>query len=163
MVYVTRQKPAFPKTSETGRLQVQREITYFITILTKNGSKYFCEHGIVAPMIEMLKEIAEKERFLVDVFCFMPDHLHLLVKGCDDQSDLNRFIKYFKQNTGYWFKQSHHKNLWHVSFYDHILRKEETFEDVVRYILNNPVRKGIVSDFKEYRFIGSFTMNIHNL
>jgi len=40
--------------------------------------------------------------------------------------------------------------------YDHVLRKEESIEGVARYILDNPVRKGLVSDYKEYPFSWSF-------
>jgi hypothetical protein len=32
------------------------------------------------------------------------------------------------------------------------LRKEESIEDVAPYILENPVRRGLVSDPKEYPF-----------
>ncbi|OGP72124.1 MAG: hypothetical protein A2W09_02620 [Deltaproteobacteria bacterium RBG_16_50_11] len=86
----------------------------------------------------------------------MPDHLHLLVVGEDDQSNLKKFTNLFKQKSGYWFKKSYNENLWHVSFYDHILRKEESMEDVALYILGNPVRKGLVSDPREYAFSWSF-------
>lgn len=82
----------------------------------------------------------------------MPDHLHLLVVGEDDKSDLKKFINLFKQKSGYWFKKSNNENLWHTSYYDHILRKEESIEQVADYILGNPLRKGLVSDFRDYPF-----------
>ena len=52
--------------------------------------------------------------------------------------------------------KNYNKNLWHISYYDHILRKEEAIESVGLYILENPVRKGLVSDFSEYPFSRSF-------
>ena len=82
----------------------------------------------------------------------MPDHFHLLVIGKDDKSNLKKFLSLFKQKSGYWFKKNYNKNLWHISYYDHILRKEESIENVASYILENPVRKGLVSDFREYPF-----------
>ena len=123
--------------------------SYFITILTENRQNYFKETHIVEQLITFLKEIAGKESFSVSAYCFMPDHLHLLVKcGLEEQSDLKNFIKLFKQKSGYWFKKIAHQNLWHLSYYDHILRKVEALNVVAMYILNNPVRKGIVDDFK---------------
>jgi REP element-mobilizing transposase RayT len=86
----------------------------------------------------------------------MPDHLHLLVVGEDDQSNLKKFISLFKQKSGYRFKRNYHEDLWHISYYDHALRKEEDIEKVASYILQNPVRKGLVSDLREYLFSGSF-------
>jgi putative transposase len=87
----------------------------------------------------------------------MPNHLHLLVIGQDDRSNAKKFVSLFKQKGGYWFKKNHNENLWHVSYYDHILRKEESIESVIMYILGNPVRKGLASDYREYPFSKVFT------
>jgi REP element-mobilizing transposase RayT len=86
----------------------------------------------------------------------MPDHLHLLVAGEDDESDLKKFVSFFKQKSGYWFKKNYKDNLWHLSYYDHVLRKEESIEGVANYILGNPARKGLISDPREYAFSWSF-------
>jgi len=45
--------------------------------------------------------------------------------------------------------------LWQPSFYDHVLRNDEDLPAVARYILNNPVRKGLVDHYTEYVFSGS--------
>ena len=124
--------------------------------MTKDHDAYFKEAEVVSHLISLLLETAKSERFDVLAYCFMPDHLHLLVMGRDDKSNLKRFMGLFKQKTGYWFKKISNKNLWHISYYDHVLRKEENLENVALYILGNPVRKGLVSDFKEYPFGWSF-------
>jgi putative transposase len=129
---------------------------YFLTILTNDNTAYFKEAEVIGNLINMLIETARSKRFDVLAYCFMPDHLHLLVIGKDDKSNLKKFINLFKQKSGYWFKKNYNKNLWHVSYYDHVLRREENIEDVIMYMLGNPVRKGIVQDFKEYPFSRSF-------
>jgi putative transposase len=153
----------FPKRPRLKDFGYVGTYSYFITILTADRQDYFKETHIVEPLIKLLKETAEKERFSVSVYCFMPDHLHILVNGLEEQSNLQHFIKLYKQKSGFWFKQKNYLNLWHLSYYDHILRKIEAINYVAMYILNNPVRKGIVTDFKEYRFNGSFTMDIYEL
>ena len=153
----------FPKRPRLQYFEYIGIYTYFLTILTSGRQNYFKEPSTAEPLIRLLREISEKEYFSVIAYCFMPDHLHLLVTGLEEQSNLQNFVKLFKQKSGFWFKQRTHQNLWHLSYYDHILRKVEAIKDVAMYILNNPVRKGIVTDFKEYRFSGSFTMNIHDL
>ncbi len=82
----------------------------------------------------------------------MLDHLHLLISGLNESSDMKGFIKNFKQKTGYAFKQKTGRKLWQRSFYDHILRDEEETYDIGKYILENPVRKGIVEDYRDYPF-----------
>ena len=107
-------------------------------------------------LIDVLVETAKLEKFRILTYCFMPDHLHLLVIGEDNKSNLKKFVNLLKQKSGYWFMKNYNKNLWHISYYDHILRKEEAIESVGLYILENPVRKGLVSDFSEYPFSRSF-------
>ena len=96
------------------------------------------------------------------VFCFMPDHLHLLLGG-KENSDLNVYMKAFKQASAYSFKKEFNEILWQRSYYEHILRREETVEDISRYILNNPVRAGLVEDFRQYPYSGSSLFDIKEL
>jgi predicted NAD/FAD-dependent oxidoreductase len=48
--------------------------------------------------------------------------------------------------------------LWQPSFYDHGVRSTEKIDDLVIYILNNPVRKGIVDNWEDYTWIGGSLM-----
>ena len=96
------------------------------------------------------------------VFLFMPDHCHLLIGSREEGSDLLEFMKEFKQRSGYWFSKSmptFQPIKWQKDFYDHILRKDEDIQKQVFYILENPVRKGLVANWKEYPFKGSTLYN----
>jgi len=148
---IDKNKP-FPKRPRLKDFDYIGTYAYFVTILTKDRGTYLKEVEVVDSLIGILVEKARSERFSVLAYCFMPDHPHLLVSGDDDNSNLMKFISLFKQKSGYWFKKNYNKNLWHISYYDHILRKEESIENVALYILENPVRRGLVSDPKEYPF-----------
>lgn len=50
---------------------------------------------------------------------------------------------------------------WQKDFYDHILRKDEDVKKHVMYILNNPVRRGIVENWKDYPYKGSTKFNFY--
>ncbi len=45
---------------------------------------------------------ASENEFDVIAYCFMPDHLHLLVEGKSDRSDGKPFIARAKQYSGYY-------------------------------------------------------------
>ena len=150
------QKEPFPKRPRLRGFDYCGTHAYFITILTKDRIVHFKEVEVVSHLINLLLETAKSEGFDVSSYCFMPDHLHLLVMGIYDKSNLRRFMSVFKQKSGYWFKKNYNEDLWHISYYDHVLRKEESMEEVAFYILGNPVRKGLVSDFREYPFSRSF-------
>jgi putative transposase len=96
----------------------------------------------------------------------MPDHLHVLVSG-DESSSLKEFVRLFKQLTGYWYKREvgckdadatgfgATEKLWQGSYYDHVLRSDEDLARVASYILENPLRKGLVQNWQDYEFMGS--------
>jgi REP element-mobilizing transposase RayT len=93
----------------------------------------------------------------------MPDDLHILVGSDQAEGNLSNFIKDFKQKTGYEFKKKHDLSLWQKSFYDHILRRGESVIDLVTYIFDNPVRKGLVKEFKDYPFLGSMLIDLEDI
>jgi len=44
--------------------------------------------------------------------------------------------------------------VWQRSFWDHFLRSDEPLEHACIYVLNNPVRAGMVEDWRKYPFAG---------
>ncbi|MDP3024035.1 MAG: transposase [candidate division Zixibacteria bacterium] len=136
-------------------LQLYKGIkAYFVTICTKGQLKVFTDFRIVSEQLEILSSCCNKENSSVWAYCFMPDHLHLLLMA-EENSDLIKFVRTYKQLSGYGYKKVTGKALWQKSFYDHILRREENVTQAIRYILENPVRKGIVESFTDYPFSGS--------
>jgi REP element-mobilizing transposase RayT len=97
---------------------------YSITICCYDNKKYFTNKITVFEILDLLNSISSEMNFSVLVYCFMPDHLHLLTSG-DEKADLIKFIKTFKQITGYNFKKTTGRKLWQKSFHDHVIRKEE--------------------------------------
>ena len=85
----------------------------------------------------------------------MPDHCHLLVEGRSEGSDVWRCAVDFKRKSGYWLVNNHSQAEWQKGFYDHILRQDEDLIRQVRYILGNPLRKGLVEDWQVYPYKGS--------
>ena len=78
-----------------------------------------------------------------------------MVSGTNSESDTLKFIKAYKQKTGYWLANNQIKAGWQKDFFDHIIRKEEGLINVAKYILDNPVRKGLVEHWQDYPFKGA--------
>jgi REP element-mobilizing transposase RayT len=106
-------------------------------------------------VLSQILRAARDEHFAVFVHCFMPDHLHLLVEAGSEASDCLRFIRRAKQFSGYVFSQTHGCRLWQRYGYEHVLRDDEKTFVVARYILENPVRAGLVTRVEDYPFVGS--------
>jgi len=127
---------------------------YSITINTDGSRPNFDNVRFLGFCVEALHERAALNAFEVLAYCFMPNHVHLRVAGLTETSRLKPFIQQFKQITGYAFKQEHGVSLWHRSYYDHVLRKEEDIHAVAAYIWGNPVRAGLVQSAEEYPHSG---------
>jgi putative transposase len=103
-----------------------------------------------------LRRTSEAMRFAITAYRLMPDHLHVVCEALSDDSDLQTFVKLFKQRAAYAWKQKSGEWLWQPSFSDHVLRHSESTRSVVRYTLENPVRAHLVDEPGEYPHIGSF-------
>lgn len=110
---------------------------------------------VVADVAARFLQVATNEEFAIDVYCFMPDHLHVLATAQTDAADFQRFVKLAKQRSGFAFKQAMGTRLWQDSFFDRTLRDAETPAEVIRYIIGNPVRAGLVQAPTEYPHWGS--------
>jgi len=136
---------------------------YHLTWGTARRKPLLIDTGLVRPLIEQLEREAKNGEMTLYAYCFMPDHVHLLLSPEGGQ-DVESFIQSYKSKTTriYW-ETGNRGRLWQHGFYDHILRQEENIKQVARYILENPVRKGLIDDFREYPFSGSLVFDKDDL
>jgi len=159
MLQMKDKRSKYPKRTRLKDFSYKGCYRYFITLRSRNQASCFIDPGLVTKLSEILKETAEHRNFYVWAYCFMPDHLHLLVEGKTEDADMRGFIFTFKQKTAFWFSRVYQTKLWQPSYYERILRKDEAASAVARYILENPVRKGIVTDYTLYPHSGSLEVN----
>lgn len=131
---------------------------YFVTICTHNKKKYFGE--IVGatlcgrpnnPDKMILKWLLELERKFdgvkIDEYIVMPNHVHFIVKKTGDhaESPLQDIISWFKtMTTNEYIKNvkekkysPFEKSLWQRGYYEHIIRNEEEYIKIAKYIIFN--------------------------
>lgn len=128
---------------------------HFLTICTEKRYPFFLEAAVVSLVCEQILRAATEQQFEITAYCFMPDHLHALVTGREERSDLCRFVGLAKQRSGFTFGRTNPRRLWQEGYYDRILRSDESLFDVVRYVVTNPLRAGLVERLVDYPFWGS--------
>lgn len=158
MVTVRERKHRLPSSLYRGRTAIT------FTACLESKISFFNQMNVFSHLSQIIFESLTRCDCEAHVFLFMPDHCHLLIQGNTDNSDLLGFMKDFKQKSGYWFSKSTLEPMcsvtvasvkWQKDFYDHILRREDDIRKHVQYILENPMRKGLVNNWKEYPFKGS--------
>ena len=128
---------------------------YFLTFCTNNREQVFVAREPSDLVRTQIWRAAKDEEFAIVVDCFMPDHVHLLAEGESESSDCRRFIARAKQFSGFYYSQRFHKPLWQRYGYERVLRNEDESISVAKYILENPVRGGLVGSPQDYEFSGS--------
>jgi putative transposase len=138
------------------------ESVFFITICTAEKKSYFSNPDIREAILTELEYRHDKKEIRLFCYCIMPDHLHMLISleenyikknGAFGERTLQNWVSAFKRYTGRSARQMHHiKPLWQKNFYDHVVRKDESLIEICLYILNNPVRKGIVLNWEDYPY-----------
>jgi putative transposase len=133
------------------------------TLCIKDKKDIFTHNEIIRLFLDILRESLKKYDCKNWIYVFMPDHLHLILEGNSEKADLWKAIVLFKQKTGYWLSKNGYIVSWQKNFYDHVHRKDEDLKTHIRYILDNPVRGGLVSHWQEYKFKGSLDYNVEDI
>ncbi len=144
-----------------GRSRSNRLVNYdyskdrpvHVTICTDNKGRLFDSEGNAKIVINELLKTAKDLRFRILCYCLMPDHLHVIVSPGGSTLPLSKFLNIFKGRTTGVFKDKENlRKIWQRSAFDHVIRTEESLKAVIEYIMNNPVRKGIVEKADDYPY-----------
>jgi len=128
------------------------EHCFSVTICTAHRRGCFAAlPALAAAGVKVLCSTALERDSKLFAWCFMPDHVHILVRD----SDLIALIRLFKGRMIPIARQMRVRNLWQRSFFDHALRRDEDLEAVARYIFANPVRANLAAVPEDYRWSGS--------
>jgi len=99
------------------------------------------------------------KRYELYVAVVMPDHLHLILTPMVDERraqifSLIEIMQAIKGASGRAINQRMGRNgtVWQEESFDHVLRSSEGLDAKVDYVLQNSVRKGLVADWREYRW-----------
>ena len=126
-----------------------------ITICTENRIPVFDDADFVQICTDTLKNLAKKSQFTLIVYCFMPDHVHILLNNYGGNSiiDFARDFKY--ATTRLAWSHGYEGRIYQQSFHDRFLRSDERLEEVSEYILQNPMRKGLAEHRQKPPFVES--------
>ena len=126
-----------------------------VTAVTANRQPLFQHFELTAACVDLLLECVEARYVPLHAYCFMPNHLDVLLSGFGSTS-VFAFVGEVKSRSARLAWQCGYAGkLWQAWFYDLFLRADEDIKRAVIYIINNPVRSAIVDDWRDYPFSGS--------
>ena len=86
------------------------------------------------------------------IYVVMPNHFHAIITisraDMESASTISEIVQSFKRRSSIEYIKMvkegilplFEKQIWQRSFYDHVIRNENDYEEVYRYIQENPIR-----------------------
>ena len=91
--------------------------------------------------------------FMVDAAVVMPDHIHI-AGSLQGSRTLDQFMRSLKGYTGRQLcKCGLTAPVWQSGYHDHAARSVDEYRDCVQYLLENPLRAGLVHRVADYPFL----------
>jgi putative transposase len=118
---------------------------------------------VAQPIAETLLEARRRGRCYLLAWCLMPEHIHILLvprplagkkASSEDPRVLQSFIGAWAGTAAHLVNRAVHRRgpLWQEGFHDHRIRRNERILAVVKYVHENPVRRGLAATPEEWRW-----------
>lgn len=141
------------KLKEYRRMQFDLVDNYLDTC--KQGPHWLKDKRVAQCIVDGLLMMNDK-RYDLDCFCIMSNHVHVLMKPMKKEDgkpySLAEIMKPHKGSTAYQANKVLRRKgkFWHHESFDHYVRDEMEYIDTVLYILNNPVKAGLVDHWEKW-------------
>lgn len=134
--------------------------TYFVTFRVHKSLGKVLENRLLAVIVEEALWFGYGERYVMDAYVIMPDHVHLLFQpaaGCT----LAKILQGMKGVTARQINRllGRKGTFWQDESFDHLVRNEADWVDKFTYIHDNPVKSGLVGKAEDYPFSSLVTIH----
>jgi REP element-mobilizing transposase RayT len=126
---------------------------YFVTTGTHDRIPLFQRPKLADAVIKSLYELRSRRRIKVHGFVVMPDHVHAIISLQEDEN-LPKIMHSLKSYTAHAINDARGEKgkVWQDGYYDYALRNMKDAKRKLQYVLGNPLRKGLVEEFDQYRW-----------
>jgi REP element-mobilizing transposase RayT len=69
------------------------EISVSLTMCIKDKVSLFSDIEVINVFTDILGHVVVKNKCVIPVYCFMPDHQHMIITGTHEDTDLLKIVK----------------------------------------------------------------------
>jgi putative transposase len=114
---------------------------------SRSGPRWLAEPAFAQLVCEAL-HYRDGRVYTLDAYCVMPNHVHLVCKPLSNEGRVFSLSKIMQALKGFTAWQANRLlkrkgDFWQHENYDHVVRDEKELEQIVKYVLNNPLRAGL--------------------
>jgi putative transposase len=134
----------------TGRQKSKTGI-YHIILRGINRQTIFEDEEDSKKFLQLLLKYKNEGRYKIYGYCLMGNHIHLLIKG---EEDLGIVMRRIGASYVYWynFKYDRTGHLFQDRFKSEVVEDDRYLLTVIRYIHQNPLKAGLVSDLSKSKW-----------
>ena len=117
------------------------------------GANYLLNKQVASIVKEAIEKY-ENELYQVICYCIMPNHVHIVFAILDAGKSLSDIMKLIKGRSAISINKLLNRkgNLWQAESFDRLIREEKELHNIVKYVLLNPVKANLVSDWKDWEY-----------
>ncbi len=150
-------------TNEARYLAERRYFGRFDQQLHQSASPHYLRQPPLAQLIADSLHCRNKHVYRLDVFTIMSNHVHVMFAplqkginpdGTPQYHKLSKIMQSLKRYTAYECNQliGRQGTFWQAESYDHVVRDAAEWQRIIRYVLNNPVKSGLVSEWQQWPY-----------
>lgn len=138
-------------------LNERRAFGRWDTTLDKaTNGPYWLAHPAIAAVVAEALHYRHTKVYDLLAFCIMSTHVHLVCTPLEyaegQYHALDKIMQSLKRHTA---RQANlilqrEGTFWHEENYDHFARDGQELERIIRYVLNNPVKAGLVEKWQDW-------------
>ena len=137
--------------------QLEKGATYHVTGKINRDESIFDEEEFKSIFLEVVKRAKKKYDFEITNFCVMHNHIHFMIKPLGESS-LSRIMQWILSVFAVIYNKAkgYSGHVWKGRFFSKILDSLAYFVNTFRYICNNPVAFGFVTNACDYKYGGLY-------
>jgi putative transposase len=134
-----------------GRVSIESQ-SYLVTTTVHERRPLLRIEDAAQLVLSSLRWLEAEKRIDLSAAVIMPEHVHFVLSL--RIGSLAQLIHSFKSFTANKINPllGRSGQFWQEQYHDHAIRKNGVLNDIVFYLLNNPVRAGLVKDFHDWPF-----------
>jgi len=134
-----------------GVLYIEGQPTnIFDTVCTANRQPWLANELVHQCLRDVWQDATA---WLLGRYVIMPDHIHFFAAATESSISFDAWVRYWKSQ--FTKKFGCPQNRWQADHWDVRMRNETIYEEKWHYVLQNPVRGGLVSKPEDWSFQGA--------
>ena len=146
------------KSSERNSLLLENQNNYFEDydnyLDTLSTGPHWLRIAKIGELVDEAIRFKDGSHYDLISYCIMSNHVHLIFTIQRDDIPLYKIMGSLKRHTARYANKILKREgaFWQAESYDHLIRDRNELARTIDYVLNNPVKANLVSDWKEWKY-----------